>query len=74
MEKFLLGNEILLARCQDIGALPKETLINGGITGPMLRAAGVAYDIRKVEPYGDLRPVFISACRSAKPGIVTTAS
>ncbi|MGD7652402.1 MAG: NADH-quinone oxidoreductase subunit D [Verrucomicrobiales bacterium] len=52
MEMFLLGNEILIARTQDVGQLPKETLINGGITGPMLRAAGVAYDIRKVDPYG----------------------
>jgi NADH-quinone oxidoreductase subunit D len=52
MEKFLVGNEILLARTQDVGQLPKETLINGGITGPMLRAAGVNYDIRKADPYG----------------------
>ncbi len=52
MEKFLVGNEILLARSQDVGQLSKEVLINGGITGPMLRAAGVNYDIRKVEPYG----------------------
>ncbi len=52
MEKFLVGNEILLARCQDVGQLPPEKLINGGITGPMLRAAGVNYDIRKVDPYG----------------------
>jgi len=52
MEKFLVGNEILLARAQDVGQLSKEALINGGITGPMLRAAGVNYDIRKVEPYG----------------------
>lgn len=52
MEQLLTGNEILLARTQDIGALSKETLINGGITGPMLRSAGVNYDIRKVEPYG----------------------
>jgi len=52
MEKFLVGNEILLSRCQDVGQLPKETLINGGITGPMLRAAGVNYDIRKADPYG----------------------
>ncbi len=52
LEKFLVGNEILLARCRDIGALPAATLINGGITGPMLRAAGVAYDVRKARPYG----------------------
>lgn len=52
METFLVGNEILLSRCQDVGQLPAESLINGGITGPMLRAAGVNYDIRKADPYG----------------------
>jgi len=52
MEEFLLGNEILLARTRDVGALPKESLINGGVTGPMLRAAGVNHDLRKADPYG----------------------
>jgi len=52
MEKFLVGNEILLSRSQDVGQLPKEQLLNGGITGPMLRAAGVNYDLRKADPYG----------------------
>ena len=52
MEKFLVGNEILLSRSQDVGQLPAEKLINGGVTGPMLRAAGVNYDIRKVDSYG----------------------
>ncbi len=52
LETFLVGNEILLSRCMDVGQLPKEKLINGGITGPMLRAAGVNYDIRKVDKYG----------------------
>ena len=52
LENLIIGNEVLIARTQNVGALPKEALINGGITGPMLRAAGVAYDIRKAEPYG----------------------
>ena len=52
LEAFLLGNEILLARTQGIGALPPAALIQGGITGPMLRAAGVNYDLRKAAPYG----------------------
>ena len=52
MENLLTGNEILLFRTRDIGVLSGEQLVNGGITGPMLRAAGIAYDIRKVEPYG----------------------
>ncbi len=52
METFLVGNEILLSRSQDVGQVPKDLLINGGITGPMLRATGVNYDLRKVDPYG----------------------
>jgi len=32
--------------------LPKELAVNASITGPMLRAAGVGYDIRKVDKYG----------------------
>ncbi len=51
-ERLLTGNEILLARTQGVGVLSKELAIQGGITGPMLRAAGVNYDIRKVDKYG----------------------
>lgn len=52
LETLLVGNEILLSRSQDVGQLPQAALINGGISGPMLRAAGVNYDIRKADPYG----------------------
>jgi NADH-quinone oxidoreductase subunit D len=51
-ENFLSGNEILMARTQGVGVLPGELAINAGITGPMLRAAGVNYDLRKVDKYG----------------------
>ena len=51
-EALLSGNEILLARTQGVGVLPPELAVNAGITGPMLRAAGVNYDIRKVDKYG----------------------
>jgi NADH-quinone oxidoreductase subunit D len=51
-EKLLTGNEILLARCQNVGVLPRELAINASITGPMLRASGVDYDLRKVDKYG----------------------
>jgi NADH-quinone oxidoreductase subunit D len=51
-ENLLSGNEILLARTQGIGVLPADLAISAGITGPMLRAAGVNYDIRKVDHYG----------------------
>jgi NADH-quinone oxidoreductase subunit D len=51
-ESLLTGNEILLARTQGVGALSKELAIDAGVTGPMLRASGVAYDLRKVDKYG----------------------
>jgi NADH-quinone oxidoreductase subunit D len=51
-EKLLTGNEVLLARCQKVGILPKELAVNASITGPMARASGVEYDIRKVDKYG----------------------
>ena len=51
-ENLLTGNEILMARTQGIGILPAELAVNAGITGPMLRASGVNYDIRKVDKYG----------------------
>ena len=51
-ERFLAENEILMARTQGIGKLPRDLAINAGITGPILRAAGVNYDIRKVDRYG----------------------
>jgi NADH-quinone oxidoreductase subunit D len=51
-EKLLSGNEVLLARCQKVGILPKELAINASIAGPMAHASGVDYDIRKVDKYG----------------------
>ena len=51
-ERLLNENEILVARSQGVGVLPKELAINAGVTGPMLRACGVNYDIRKVDKYG----------------------
>jgi NADH-quinone oxidoreductase subunit D len=51
-EKLLTGNEILIARTQNVGVLPAALAVNASITGPMLRASGVNYDIRKVDGYG----------------------
>lgn len=51
MEKFLTGNEILLSRLQGVAPLSAERAINGGLSGPVLRASGVDYDIRKVDGY-----------------------
>jgi NADH-quinone oxidoreductase subunit D len=51
-EQLLTGNEIMLARTQGVGRLSRELAVAAGITGPMLRASGVDYDIRKVDAYG----------------------
>jgi NADH-quinone oxidoreductase subunit D len=51
-EALLSANEILMARCQGVGILRPELAVNAGVTGPMLRASGVNYDIRKVDHYG----------------------
>ncbi len=51
LERLLTTNEILLARLQGIGILPRELAINCSVTGPTLRASGVPYDVRKAAPY-----------------------
>lgn len=51
-EALLSGNEILMARSQAVGALSPELAVSASITGPMLRASGVDYDLRKVDRYG----------------------
>ena len=51
-EQLLTGNEIFMARAQGVGVLKTELAINAGVTGPVLRASGVNYDIRKVDKYG----------------------
>ena len=51
-EKLLTENEILMARTQNVGVLSPELAINAGISGPLLRASGVNYDLRKVDRYG----------------------
>ncbi len=51
-EALIAGNEIVIARAQGVGVLSKELAINASITGPVLRATGVGYDIRKVDKYG----------------------
>src|ERR1035437_10649884 len=50
-ERLLVGNETLMERTQDVGVMSKELAINAGMSGPMARASGVNYDIRKVDQY-----------------------
>ena len=50
-DQLLAENEILLARAKGVGILPRELAINISASGPVLRASGVKWDIRKADPY-----------------------
>jgi NADH-quinone oxidoreductase subunit D len=50
-ERLLRENEILLSRTVDVGVLPREVALSYSVSGPVLRASGIAYDVRKAEPY-----------------------
>ena len=51
MRDIVERNKIFIKRTEGIGYMSKEDLIEYGITGPLLRAAGVERDLRKDEPY-----------------------
>lgn len=51
LETLLSGNRIFKQRTVDIGVVSEDDAINWGFTGPMLRASGVAWDLRKSQPY-----------------------
>lgn len=50
-EKLLSRNRIFMDRMVGVGMIPKEDAISWGLTGPLLRASGVEYDVRKAFPY-----------------------
>ena len=50
-EAILDRNEIFLQRTKDVGIVPQERLLDLGVTGPLLRAAGNPWDLRKAAPY-----------------------
>jgi len=51
VEALLYGNRIFLDRLQDVGVMKAEDAVSLGWTGPILRASGVPYDVRKADPY-----------------------
>ena len=52
LEQLIVGNEVVIARTHNVGKLSPELAISAGVTGPMLRACGVNYDVRKADGYG----------------------
>ncbi|HEY4669120.1 MAG TPA: NADH-quinone oxidoreductase subunit D [Tepidiformaceae bacterium] len=51
LDGLLTGNEIFVERCSGLSPVSPETAIKWGLTGPMIRATGLPWDIRKAEPY-----------------------
>lgn len=51
LEGLLTNNRIFKQRTVDIGIATKEEALDWGFTGPMLRGSGVAWDLRKSQPY-----------------------
>lgn len=51
LNDLIVTNSIFIERTANIGVLPLNTAINYGITGPMLRASGLRFDLRKVDAY-----------------------
>ncbi|HMZ07617.1 MAG TPA: NADH-quinone oxidoreductase subunit D [Anaerolineales bacterium] len=51
MERFLNENEVLVARLKGVHVLSAEEAIRHSVTGPVLRATGVPYDLRRADPY-----------------------
>src|SRR5881398_3729019 len=51
VHRLLTGNRIFMDRMVSVGALSREETIAYAITGPLLRAVGVPYDVRRAQPY-----------------------
>ncbi len=51
IDRLLTFNEVFLARTRGVGVIDAPTAVSCGLTGPSLRASGVAYDVRKDYPY-----------------------
>ena len=51
LDNLLVSNEIFIQRTGNVGVLPMDLAINYGVSGPILRASGLKYDLRKVDAY-----------------------
>ena len=51
LDTLLTGNRIFKQRTVDIGLVSEEQALDWGFSGPMLRGSGVAWDLRKAQPY-----------------------
>lgn len=52
LDLYLTSNEIVRSRTEGVGVLTPEQAISYSAAGPVLRASGVPYDVRRADPYG----------------------
>jgi len=50
-ERLLTKNPLFIRRTKGLGVMTPEDALRWGVTGPMLRASGIAHDLRKAQPY-----------------------
>ncbi|SFO13530.1 MULTISPECIES: NADH-quinone oxidoreductase subunit D [Actinomadura] len=51
IDDLIMGNEIFRARTRNVGVLKQEQILQYGVSGPIARASGVDFDLRRDEPY-----------------------
>jgi NADH-quinone oxidoreductase subunit D len=51
IEQLVVENEIVMIRTRGVSTLPIDVAVNGSVSGPVLRASGLAWDWRKMDPY-----------------------
>jgi NADH-quinone oxidoreductase subunit D len=51
IEQLILENEIVMVRTRGVSVLPLDVAVNSSVSGPVLRASGLAWDWRKMDPY-----------------------
>jgi NADH-quinone oxidoreductase subunit D len=51
IDDLIMGNEIFRARTRGVGVLTREQILQYGVSGPIARASGVDFDLRRDEPY-----------------------
>ena len=66
-DQLLAENEILLARTKGIGIVAGDVAVNASLSGPILRAGGVEWDLRRKDPYS-IYPRFDFDVPTAKTG------
>jgi NADH-quinone oxidoreductase subunit D len=58
LDSLIMGNEIFRARTRGVGVLSRDLVHQYGVSGPIARASGVDFDLRRDEPYLGYGPLF----------------